>query len=386
MSVFSFSEAHDLLRRELRKFAQKEIVPGAREEPRPDRTVRDLVRKVGDAGYLGVNIPAKYGGMTAEWVDWVSWGITMEELARADPVLGLAFLMPMIANQLLAKSSEETKQQWLTPIIRGQKLTCFALTEPECGSDAAAIKMRAVKDKDYYILTGEKTAITLGMYADVAIVFAKTDMSRGLKGTSCFLVPLDLPGIARSPFSDMGLRAAGRASITMDDVRIPAKYLLGEEGRGFYMAMEQFDFMRIGLGLAALAQAQTALEETMDYAKQRIAFGQPLARFEAVSFKIAEAATLIEAGRCLCYHSFSLIDQGLSHTKEAAMCKWWCPRTAAEIVHNCLLIFGHIGYSDEHSISQRLRDVIAFEIADGTADIMKIIISRELMGREFRPY
>ena len=383
MAGFGFSEAQEMLRREVRNFAQKEIVPGARERAKLEEVPRDLLKRIGDVGFLGVNLPEKYGGGGA---DWVSLGIAMEELCKAEFVLSFFMILPVMTNLALIQSTEEVRQEWLPPVIRGEKVSCIAVSEPDCGSDAAAMKMRAVRDGDFYILNGEKTSLSLGTYADVVVLFAKTDPSKGAKGVSCFLVPLDLPGITISHFADMGLKSIGRASLIMDDVRVPAKYRLGDEGQGFYIALEHFDFMRIGLGLAAMAIAEVSLAEAMVYAKERTAFGKPIAKFEGISFKIAEAATLIEAGKLLCYRSFWLLDQGLRHTKEAAMCKWWCPKIAVQIVHDCLLTFGHVGYSEDHPVEQRLRDVIGFEIADGTAQIMKLIIARELLGREFLPY
>jgi len=384
MAGFGFNESQEMLRREVERFARQEIVPGLKERDRTERLPPELARKIGASGFLGVNVPEKYGGQPA---DWVSLGVVVEELGKADPLVALLPLFPTMFYLLLAEEREELRSELLPSLIKGEKIGCLSLTEPDCGSDAAAMKTRAIRDGDHYILNGEKTSVTFGMIADVAVMFAKTDPAAASgKGISCFVVPLDLRGITRSTFSDMGLRAAGRASIMMEDVRLPIRYRLGEEGKGFHIAMRQLEFVRIGVSLAPLAHAETALTEAINYAKQRIAFGRPIGKFEGVSFKIAEAATLIETGRLLCYRAFWLMDQHLPNAKEVAMCKWWCPRVAARIVHDCLLIFGHVGYCEEYPVEQRLRDVIGFEMADGTADIMKLIIVRELLGREFLPY
>jgi cyclohexanecarboxyl-CoA dehydrogenase len=383
MSGFGFSEAQEMLRKEVREFAQKELLPGAKERAKQDRFPRELVKRIGELGLLGINLPEEFGGQTA---DWVSVGIAVEEIAKAD------FSLSMLPHQVIGcalailQGDKEVQQEWLPPLIRGEKLIALATTEPDCGSDAAAMKTKAVRKGDHYILQGEKTSISLGMQAEVSIIFAKTDPAQRARGVTAFLVPLDLPGISRSPFRDMGCKPIGRASLILDDVSLPAKYRLGEEGQGFYTVMKQFDFIRICLGLEALGAAQVSLEEAMTFAKQRTAFGKPIAKFEGVSFKIAEHATLIEAARLLCYRALWLRDQGLPHTKESAMAKWFAPQVAVHAIHDALLIHGHVGYSEEYPLEQRLRDVIGWEIGDGTAEIMKVIISRELLGREFLPY
>ena len=262
----------------------------------------------------------------------------------------------------------------------------MAATEPGAGSDAANLACRAERDGDAYVLTGEKSGITLGMAAQAAIVFARTDAREKARGVSAFLVPLDLPGVARSALRDLGSHAGVRAVLAFDHVRIPASHRLGEEGTGFYQVMQGFDYNRIIIALACLGAAQVSLEETMAYVRERQAFGRALARFEGVSFPIAEAATHLDAARWLCYRGLWLADHGRPYTKEAAMAKWWAPKLAVETIHQCLLLHGHYGYTDELPFEQRLRDVIGLEIGDGTAEVMKIIVARELMGRESLPY
>jgi cyclohexanecarboxyl-CoA dehydrogenase len=224
------------------------------------------------------------------------------------------------------------------------------------------------------------------MIADSAMLTAKTDPTAGYRGITFFLVPFDLPGITRTRFSDMGWHNATRASIFLDNVHLPADHCLSEPGKGFYALVGQFNVLRVYLAMAVLGAAQASLEETINYAKQRTAFGQPIAKFEGVSFKIAEHATYIEAARLLCYRALWLADQGIQPIKEAAMCKWLCPVVAVNAIHDCLLIHGHVAYSEDYPIEQRLRDAIGFEMADGTAQIMKLIIAQQLIGREARPY
>lgn len=383
MSGFGFTEAQELFRRQVRDFARRELLPGAKERAKLNYLVPEVIRKVADMGLLGVNLPEKYGGTPA---DWVSVGITVEELARVD------FAISMLPHQVIGcalgimQGDEELCQEWLPPLIKGEKLIALCVTEPECGSDAASMKMTARRHNDGYILRGEKTSISLGMQAEVGLLFAKTDPLQLARGVTAFLVPMDLPGITRIPIEDTGCRPLRRASLIFDDVRIPVRYRIGGEGEGFYIVMKEFDFIRICVALEALGAAQASLEEAIEYAKQRTAFGKPIARFEGVSFKIAEDATLLEAARLLCYRALWLRDQGQTHIKETAMCKWFAPQVALRTIHDALLIHGHFGYSEELPLEQRLRDVMGWELGDGTAEVMKVIISRELMGREYLPY
>jgi len=383
MAGFGFSEAQEMFRTEVRNFVQREIAPGANERATWDYIPRDLIKKVGDAGLLGVAIPEKYGGQGS---DWVSAGIGIEEIARADFALSIYSMCAQIAYLFLQSATPELQEEQVPPVARGDKIAGFSLTEPDAGSDTAAIKTQAIRDGDYYILNGEKTAFSYGAYADYAMLFAKTDPAAGARGVTAFYLPLDLPGLEKSHYSYMGMKAQGHISLTLDNVRLPARYRASDEGKGFYVGMGNFEFMRPSLGLTALGHAQTALEEAIDYIKQRTAFGRPIAKFEGVSFKIAEHATRIEAARLLCYRTIYMKDQGLVHTKEASMCKWWCPVVAVDAIHDCLLLFGQVGYSEEYPIQQRLKETLGLEIADGTAQIQKTVIAREIIGKEFRAY
>ena len=383
MSGFGFSEAQEMFRKEIKNFLKKEIAPGARQRAKLEHIPEKIWRAVADYGLLRFNAPEKYGGQP---VDWVSVGILMEEITRVDFCLYHPILMTLAINQGLAQGSEQVQAEWFPPILSGEKIACLALTEPEAGSDAANIRTRARRDGGYYILEGEKTSITQGNEARVAMLFAKTDPSQKARGVSCFMVPLDAPGVHRSRLPCMGYQPVASASIILEGVRVPQHYLVGGEGQGFYIVMRQFDFMRLMLGLVCLGAAQASLEEAIEYAKTRKAFGQPLAKFEGISFKIAEHYTRLEAARLLCYRGLYLKDQGQPHTREAAMVKWWCPQVAIAAVHDCLLIHGHYGYSEELPLEQCLRNLVGLEIGDGTAQIMKVIIPRELLGREFLPY
>jgi cyclohexanecarboxyl-CoA dehydrogenase len=383
MAGFGFSEEEELFRRQIREFAQKELAPGAKERNKRGELDLEMIKKMSSIGLMSMNAPAKYGGTAASWVNI---GIAVEELAKVDFSMGYYVIgTPGFLSRVLSSAHEEVQSEWYPRLLNGDVVPSLCLTEPDCGSDAAAIKTRAVREGDYYVISGEKTSVSDGMQAEIAAVFAKTDPAAGAKGVSCILVPLTLPGITRSALEDMGWIPMRRASIIFDGVRIPTKYRIGEEGQGFYIAMDAITGIRVCLSLLAIGKAEGALEEAVKYAKERTAFGRPIARFEAISFKIAEQATILEAARLLCYRALWLKDQGIRNMKEAAMAKWYGARMAVMAIHEMLLIYGHIGYTTDYPVEQHLRDVIGNEIGDGTAEIMKLIISREIMGRGFEP-
>ncbi len=384
MAEFGLSEEHEMFRRVMQDFVRKEFAQGAKERAKQNFLPQELLKRTGELGFLAPQLPAKYGGQDG---DIFSLAIAVEEIAKVDFNFPLAMINLNGAALALELSTEDMRQEWLPKLARGEQVVCLAVTEPDTGSDAANMRMKAVREGHSYILSGEKTSISLGMQANVTYTFAKTGPADGARGITCFWVPLNLPGIERSAFSDMGWIPLARASIIMDGVRLPARYRLGEEGKGFYQLMGTFDAYRVLMTLMALGAAQASLEETISYAKQRTAFGKPIAKFEGVSFKIAEAATEIDAARLLCYRTLWLRHQGMPHTKEAAMCKWFGVKAAERAAYDAIRIHGHVGYSAEYPLEQRLRDIMGLSVgADGTPEILKIIIAREILGREFLPY
>jgi cyclohexanecarboxyl-CoA dehydrogenase len=379
-----FTSEQEELSRTLRNFAKKELAPRSAAWDRGGEFPWDAWRQMGELGLLGLRTPAAYGGQEA---DYLTFGIAMQEIARGDFGCTYGIQLAGLAGEILGRNgTDEVKARWLPPTVRGEAVIALALTEPSVGSDAANLACRAVRDGDGYVITGEKSGISLALVAQAAIVFARTDADARARGVTAFLVPLEQPGVARSALRDLGSRMVGRAVLSFDHVRIPDSHRLGEEGTGFYQVMQGFDYNRLVIALACLGAAQVSLEETMAYVKERRAFGRTLAAFEGVSFPIAEAATHLDAARWLCYRGLWLADRGRPYTKESAMAKWWAPKLAVETIHQCLLLHGHYGYTDELPFEQRLRDVIGLEIGDGTAEVMKIIVARELMGRETLPY
>ena len=380
----AFSPEQEELARTLRQFARRDLAPQSAAWDRSGQFPWEAWHRMGELGLLGLRVPTAYGGQES---DFVTLGIAMEEIGRGDFACTYGIQLAGLAGEILGRSApEEIKARWLPPVARGEAVMALALTEPGAGSDAANLACRAEREGGDYVLTGEKSGISLGMAAQSAIVFARTDPAGRARGITAFLVDLAQPGVSKSPLRDMGTRAIGRAVLSFDHVRVPASHRLGEEGTGFYQVMQGFDYNRIGIALACLGVAEQSLEETITYVKERKAFGRAIARFEGVSFPIAEAATQLEACRWLCYRAMWLADQGRPHTKESAMTKWWGPRLSVETIHQCLLLHGHYGYTDELPFAQRMRDVIGLEIGDGAAEVMKMVVARELMGRESLPY
>ncbi len=382
--MFDFSEADKMLRNQVRSFARKELAPGAMKRAKETTVPREIWKKIADMGYTGMGVPEKYGGQEATWI---SRGVVIEEMSYADVNLG--GLTHHVQNMawMAAQGEEEVAAEWVPGFVSTEKICSAAISEPDCGSDVAATKTRAIREGDYYRINGEKTSVSRGAYGDACLLLAKTDPDAGIRGLTQFLIPMDLPGIEMSPIIDMGCKPVGRALINFDGVMVPAKNRIGEEGQAFARAfIAGVDKGRALTGLAVLASAQASLDEIITYSKERVVFGKPIAKYEGVSFKIAEAATYLEAARWLCYYTLWRGDQDMSTFKEGAMCKWWCPQLAARIIHDCILLYGHVGYTEDLPLEQRLRDVIGYEFTDGTAEINKLNIVREILGKEALPY
>lgn len=366
-----------------RRFTQGRVAPGFQERDQTRVLDRGLMREMGEMGFIAPELPEACGG---QGLGCLAAGVIHEEIARADLSLSYINLLASLNGQILAQhAAPEIARPWLERLTQGRALLAIALTEPRGGSDAANLRLKMERVGDHYVLNGEKTSISAADQADAAVVFARTGrVEDGARGVSALLVPMDLPGITRNRFDCHGQRAIGRGSIFFENVRVPVDHRLGEEGKGFVQVMQGFDFSRALIGLQVLAVASVSLEETWAYVAQREAFGKPLSAFQGVSHPLAEYATQVEAARLLCLQTLWLKDRGLPHTAQAAMCKWWGPKLAYDVVHQCLLSFGHGGY-DRGPLEQRLRDVLGFQIGDGTAQIMKTIVARANAGRDAVP-
>lgn len=378
--VFDADEAS--YQQELRRFAGKALAPHYQPDDRAARLRPELVTDMANMGLTGLRIPEEHGGQNA---GAVIAGMAAEEVGRADFNATYLIINTALISDIIARNgTAEQQSAWLPAIASGSALPALCVTEPGHGTDAAGLELKAVPDRDGWRLYGEKTSITLGMAASTALVLARTG-GAGAHGVSAFYVELDEDSLTRTGFDDLGSRAIGRAALHFDGMPVPAGRMLGEPGAGFASVMQGFDYSRAIIGLACLGAAQVSLEETLQWARDREAFGRPIGQFEGVAFPLAEHASYLRGARHVCYEALWRKDTGREHSSEAAMAKFWAPKLAAETIHQCLLTFGHLAYSTESPLGQRLRDVIGLEIGDGTAQVSKLVIARHLLGREYAP-
>jgi len=382
---FALSAEQKLLQETLRDFARRELLPNYASRDRDEDLPPALIRKLGELGVLAPMTDPQLGG---SGLDYVSLGIAHEEIARGDFNAAYILLLSSLVGALISRSGDARQQsEFLPPICSGEILTALGVTEPSGGSDAAHVAMQARRDGDSYHVTGEKTSISFSSSAATAVVMARTgSLEAGARGVSAFYVDLNAPGVTRTRFRDLGSRAIGRGQLFFDAVRVPASYRIGEEGAGFVQVMQGFDFSRSLIGLMCIGAAMQSVDETCAYVAEREAFGAPLARFEGVSFPLAEAAIRLRAARLLCYEALWLKDRGEPHGWLSAGAKWLAPELSAQVLHQCLLLHGHLGFSLDLPHQQRMRDVIGLEIGDGTAQIMKTLVAREIIGKAARPY
>ena len=371
-------------REAVRRLSREMIAPGYLERSKSPEFPWTEYRRLADLGVLSLLVPEEWGGPEAP--DYVAAGIAVEEIAYADFNVANAVIPPLLIATILAEhAAPAVRERWLPPVVSGKQFVALGLTEPETGSDAGNLRCAARRVDGGWVLNGEKTAMTGLPHADAAVIFARTS-GPGFAGVSAFFVDIDAPGVSRTYFDDTGWVPLGRGSLALSDVEVGDEAMIGAEGQGFRTVMAGFDFTRPLLALTGIGAAQAAIDEAAAYVAERAAFGSPLSRFEGVSFPLAEHATRLTAARLLCYDALTRRNLGQPHTALAAMCKWLGPEASFRAAHDCLLLFGHYGYASDNPMEQRLRDILAVEIADGTAQIQKIIIARELFGRDFVPY
>ena len=379
---YADDEDQEAFRAEVRRFATKTLAPHYQSDDKAAVFRRELALDMAGMGLTGLRIPEEYGGQEATAV---IAGVAAEEVGRADfNATYLIINTALISDVIVRNATEEQKAAWLPGIASGATVPCICITEPGHGTDAASLELKAVPTADGWTLHGEKTSITLGMDSDRGVVLARSG-GPGARGVSAFWVDLHHPTVTRAPFDDLGSRAIGRASLHFDGTPVAAADLIGDEGDGFVSVMQGFDYSRAIIGLACLGAAQASLDEALQWARDREAFGKPIGTFQGVAFPLAENATHIKGARHVCYEALWRKDNDLEHSAEAAMAKFWAPKLSAEVIHQCLLTLGHLGYSTESPVGQRLRDVIGLEIGDGTAQVSKLVISRALLGRPFAP-
>jgi len=374
-----FDDDHELFREQVRRFVEAEVAPKVAEWNAAGTSDRETWRKAGAAGLLGAGAPEEYGGSGGTFLHDA---IVMEEFARAR---GHAMMMSLHSDiclpYLLHYGTPEQKERWAPGAIRGEVLLGIAMTEPEAGSDLQAIQTRAVRDGDDYVINGSKTFISNGQIGDLFIVVVKTDPDArpGRKGMSLVLVPADTPGFVRGRKLDkLGLRGQDTSELFFEDCRVPVEYLLGDEGRGFYMLMEQLQQERLSIAVSAMASCRRSLEDTLAYVKERRAFGQPIAAFQNTQFKLAELATEVELGQVFVDQLTAAHVRGDDVVTEVSMAKWWTTDLQKRLTAECLQLHGGFGFMREYPISEDYADAAVQSIYAGTNEIMKVIIARRL--------
>jgi alkylation response protein AidB-like acyl-CoA dehydrogenase len=376
---FALTPEQELVREAAREFSRREVAPHARGWDRVEEIDRELVPKLGAAGYLGAGWDEAYGG---SGLDMLSYALVVEELGKADSsVRGIVSVNVGLVGKTIARfASDGLKREWLPRLASGEALGCYALTEPGCGSDAAALATRAERNGGGWRLSGSKTFITLGTWASVALVFARTGES-GPRGISAFLVPTDSEGFEARPIKGkLGLRAQDTAELSLDAVPVPDENRLGELGQGFRIAMSALDTGRISLAAGCVGIAQGCLDAGIAYAKERQAFGRPIAGFQLVQELIAETAVETEAARLLVWRAASLADASVQHTLESSVAKLYASEASVRAANNAVQIFGGYGYVDEYPVGKYLRDARVTTLYEGTTQIQKLIIGRALTG------
>jgi alkylation response protein AidB-like acyl-CoA dehydrogenase len=376
---FTLTPEQELIRRSAREFCDREIVPNARDWDRSERMDEGIVPKLAEIGFLGCALPEEYGGMG---LDTISYCLVMEELGRADSsVRGIVAVNNGLAGKTIAKwGTDELKRQWLPRMASGEALGCYGLTEPGSGSDPASLVTRATRDGGDWLIDGSKIFITLGSWAGVALVFARSG-GEGPRGITCFLVPTDSPGFsARKIDGKLGLRAQDTAELFFDGVRVPDSARLGDEGAGFKVAMSALDNGRISLAAGAVGLAQACVDASVAYASERRQFGKQLAQFQLIQELIAEMAVETEAARMLAWRAAALADRGESYTLAASQAKYYASEVAVRAANAALQVHGGYGYVDEFPVARYLRDARVLTLYEGTSQIQKLLIGRALTG------
>jgi alkylation response protein AidB-like acyl-CoA dehydrogenase len=376
---FSLTEEQQLLKKTVREFAEAEIGPHAREWDDKQEFPREVFSKLGEMGLMGVVWPAEYGGAGLSTLDYA---IVMEELSRVDAgvALSVAAHNSLCSGHIFLAGSEEQKKKYLVPLARGEKVGCWGLTENSAGSDAGGTRTTAVRDGDHWVLNGSKTFITNGRIADTAVVMAVTDRAKEKKGISAFIVERGTKGFRSGKKEDkLGVRSSDTSELVFEDCRVPAANLLGKEGHGYVDTLKILDRGRIGIAAFSIGIAQACLEASTKYALGRRQFGHPIADFQAVQFKIADMATQVAAARLLAWHAASLRDAGREHKAESSMAKLFASEAAVQIALEAVQIHGGYGYIKEYAVERYLRDSKLGTIGEGTSEVQRLVIARELL-------
>ena len=375
-----FDTKHEMIRKLTRQFAETELTPEILDKiEETGEFPQDILDKMAKVGFFGVKTPVELGGQGADNLAYV---IMIEEFCRVSAVASLYANSPnsLAGGPLLLSGNKEQHEKYLKPCVKGEKILAFALTEPGAGSDAGSMTTTAVKDGDYYILNGRKTFITMAPLADYAIIYAKTDVTKGTKGISAFIVDMKLPGVScGKPENKMGIIGCATSDIVLDNVRVHKSDLLGAEGKGFINAMKTLDGGRMGVAAQSIGVAQACLEESIKYAKERKQFGKPLAKFQAISFMLADMATKLQAAKELVYNAAILKDNNKEASMACSMAKLFAAETCNEIAAKAVQIHGGYGFMKEYKVERMYRDCRVFTIYEGTSQVQQMVIAGNLL-------
>jgi alkylation response protein AidB-like acyl-CoA dehydrogenase len=379
---FTFTDEQNHLRKTVREFALGEVAPHVMEWDEVSHFPTELLPKLGEMGFMGVIFPEEYGGAGLGYIEYVT---VIEEIARVDGSVGLflAAHNSLCSNHIYKFGSEEQKKKYLVPLAQGKKLGAWSLTEPEAGSDAGGTRTKAVRQSDCWVLNGSKTFTTNGSYADICVAMAVTDQSKNSHGISAFILEKGMPGFRPGKKENkLGMRASDTSEVVFTDCRIPAGQLLGPEGEGFISSLKILDGGRISIAALGLGMAQGALDAATNYAKQRKQFGQSISEFQAIQFKLADMATQVEAARLLVYQAAWLADQkNVRFTRESSMAKLFASEVAVRVANECVQIHGGYGFIKDYPAEKFYRDVKLCTIGEGTSEIQRLVIARQLLKR-----
>ena len=380
---FQFTDEQQQLRRSVREFAEGEIAPHVMVWDEASRFPIEIMPKLAEMGLLGIIFPEKYGGAGLGYIEYV---IAIEELSRVDGSVGIIIAAhnSLCSNHIFKFGTEAQKEKYLVPLARGEKIGAWSLTEPEAGSDAGGTRTTAKRDGGHWIINGAKTFTTNGHYADVCVAMAVTDKSKNSHGISAFIVEKGTPGFRPGKKENkLGLRASDTSEMILSDCRVPQENLLGAEGEGFIGSLKILDGGRISIAALALGMAQGALDAAVKYAKQRKQFGQAISEFQAIQFKLADMATQVEAARLLVYQAAWLADSGAARfTRESSMAKLFASEVAVRVANECVQIHGGYGFIKDYPAEKFYRDVKLCTIGEGTSEIQKLVIARQLLGKK----
>ena len=379
---YEITESMKMVQDAARNFAEKEIRPFVMKYDESQEFPLEIVRKLGDLGFMGVIFPEEYGGAGLGYLEYIT---IIEEISKVDPSIGLTVAAhnSLCCNHIYMFGNDAQKQRYLSGLTSGRKIGAWALTEPTSGSDAGGMLTTAVLDGGHYILNGSKNFITHGSVGDVTVVMARTDREKGKKGISAFIVENTTSGfIVSKKENKLGMRCCDTAALAFDNCRVPKENLLGEEGAGFVQALTVLDGGRISIAALALGIAQGAFEASLKYAKERKQFGKPIGEFQAIQWKLADIATRIEAARLLVYRSGAHKNEGRDVTIESAMAKYFASEVAVMTTNEAVQIHGGYGFIKDFPVEKFYRDVKLVTIGEGTSEIQKLVIARELLNRD----